>query len=185
MKSKFRQMVESKLNPVVRKMLMEEEVIYRTYMDEQFLNDIESYGFRNKPEGGLWGCRDDSWKNWCEDNDYPCSINYFEWSLKPGAKVYTIDSEDDFIYLLKNYSAEEKDYNGNPTYIIDFLKLANDYDAVELTPAGNNKLHFSITSNDPELQDPRYKRALSITLNAWDIPSICVFRPKNTVEIRD
>ena len=185
MKSQFRQMVESKLNPVVRKMLMEEEVIYRTYMDEQFLNDIESYGFRNKPEGGLWGCRDDSWKDWCEDNDYPCSINYFEWSLKPGMKVYTIDSEEDFIYLLKNYSAEEKDYNGNPTYVIDFLKLANDYDAVELTPAGNNKLHFSITSNDPELQDPRYKRALLITLNAWDIPSICVFRPKNTVKIRD
>ena len=169
----------------VEKALMEEEVVYRTYMDQRFLNDIESYGFRNKPEGGLWGCRDDSWRDWCARNDYPCARNYFDWSLKPGAKVYTIDSEDDFIYLLKNYSAEEKDYNGNPTYVIDFLKLANDYDAVELTPAGNNKLHYSITSNDPELQDPRYKRALSITLNAWDIPSICVFHPKNTVEVKD
>lgn len=185
MKSQFRQMVESKLNPAVRKMLMEEKVIYRTYMDKQFLNDIKNYSVINKPRGGLWGCRDDSWKNWCADNNYPCSINYFDWSLKPSTKVYIIDSEEDFIYLLKNYSAEEKDYTGNPTCVIDFLKLANDYDAVELTSAGNDKLHHSITSNDPELQDPKYKESLLLALNAWDVPSICVFHPKNTVEIEN
>ena len=49
---KFRESV-AKLN--------EEQVIYRTYADKPYLNDIED-NHMNKPTRGLWGCRDDSWK---------------------------------------------------------------------------------------------------------------------------
>ena len=158
--------------------LTESQVTYRTYADKPYLNNIEG-SFINKPTRGLWGCRDDSWKEWCEENDFGYNPNYFEWQLKPGTKVYTINTVEDFIYLLKNYQTEEY---ADSVYI-DYLKLSKDYDAVELTENGNIHLHYNVETNDPELQDPKYKTALMIALNGWDVPSICVFNPNKTVQI--
>lgn len=98
--------------------------------------------------------------------------------LKHFTNVYTINTEEDFIYLLKKYGSLI-----NGMYGIDYLKLAKDYDAVELTPAGNIHLHYGIDTNDPELQNPQYKSALMMAMNAWDVPSICVFYPNKTVQI--
>lgn len=176
--SKWKKIVESILTDYKQKHLIEaESVVYRTYADEPYLNDITG-NHANKPAGGLWGCRDDSWKNWCTDEDFTCADNYFEWTLKPNAKVYTIDNVDDFIYLLKNYYIPE-------SYYIDFVKLSKEYDAVELTDKGNRALHYSLETKDPELQDPKYKYTLLMALNSWDIPSICVFHPKETVQLLD
>ena len=174
--SKWRKIVENilKENYIV---LDEEQVIYRTYAEEPYLNDVDG-SFINKPSQGLWGCRDDSWKEWCEDNDFGYNPDYFEWILKPGTKIYTIDTEEDFIYLLKKYGSEIDDFYG-----IDYLKLAKDYNAVELTPRGNTYLHYGINPSDPELQDIKYKKALHMALNTWDVPSICVFNPSKTVDI--
>lgn len=174
--SRFREIAENilKENNIV---LDEEQVIYRTYADKPYLNNI-SGNFINKPEGGLWGCRDDSWKEWCEDNNFGYNPNYFEWTLKHGTKIFTIDTEEDFIYLLKNYGTDTEYY-----YVIDFIKLSNDYDAVELTPNGNMNLHWQVITDDPELQAPKYKSTLRIALNTWDVPSICVFNPSKTVDI--
>ena len=174
--SEFRKLVERILakNNIY---LTESQVTYRTYADKPYLNDVDG-SFVNKPIKGLWGCRDDSWKDWCEDNDFGYNPNYFEWTLKPGTKIYTINTEEDFIYLLKNYGSLI-----NGMYGIDYLKLAKDYDAVELTPTGNMHLHYGIDTNDPELQNPQYKSALMIAMNAWDVPSICVFYPNKTVQI--
>jgi hypothetical protein len=152
-------------------------VVYRTYADKPYFNDIDG-SFLNKPSKGLWGCRDDSWKEWCKDNNFEYNSNYFEWILKPGAKVFTINTKEDFTHLLKKYGS-----NLNGIYSIDYLKLANDYDAVELTKEGNLHLHYSINVDDPELQDTQYKYALLMALNMWDVPSICVFHPKETIEI--
>lgn len=168
----------SKFRELVEKILAENNrVIYTTYADEPYYTDITD-SFLNKPRGGLWGCLDDSWREWCTREDFYCSDNRYDWTLKPGTKVFTINSEDDFIYLLKNYNKEENDY-----YMIDYLKLSNDYDAVELTSRGNNVLHYSLQNLDLETENPKYKKALSIALNLWDVPSICVFHPKETVEI--
>lgn len=153
------------------------QITYRTYADKPYLNDVDG-SFANKPSRGLWGCRDNSWKEWCEDNDFGYNPDYFEWTLKPNTKVYTINTEEDFIYLLKKYGSLI-----NSTYGIDYLKLAKDYDAVELTDNGNTHLHYSIDTNDPELQNPQYKSALLLAMNAWDVPSICVFNPSKTVDI--
>lgn len=153
------------------------EITYRTYAEEPYYSDING-SFINKPEGGLWGCRDDSWKNWCTDEGFACSSSYFDWVLQPNCKVFIIDSEEDFIHLLKNYSSE---IDGNIG--IDYLKLAKDYDAVELTPKGNNSLHYGIKTNDPEFQDPKYKRAFMYALNVWDVPSICVFYPSKSIKV--
>lgn len=175
--SQFRKIVEDilKENNIV---LDEEQVIYRTYADKPYLNNIDN-SFMNKPLRGLWGCRDDSWKEWCEENDFGYNPSYFEWTLKPNSKLYIVNNTDDFIYLLKNYQFEDSDGN----IFIDYLKLAKDYDAVELTKNGNNELHFSIKIDDTELQDPKYTRALRIGMNLWDVPSICVFNPSKTIDI--
>lgn len=175
--SKWRRIVENilKENNIV---LNEEQVIYRTYADKPYLNNIED-NHMNKPTRGLWGCRDDSWKEWCEENDFDYDPHYFEWTLKPGSKLYTINNKNDFIYLLKNYQAEGPD----GSIFISYLKLAKDYDAVELTQNGNIHLHYGIETDDPELQDPKYTMALAMAMNTWDVPSICVFNPSKTVDI--
>lgn len=125
--SKWRKIVENilKENNII---LDEEQVTYRTYADKPYLNDIED-NFMNKPTRGLWGCRDDSWKEWCEENDFGYDSHYFEWTLKPGSKLYTVNDKNDFIYLLKNYQTEGPDGN----IFINYLKLAKDCDAIELT----------------------------------------------------
>ena len=175
--SQFRKIVEDilKENNIV---LDEEQVIYRTYADKPYLNNIDN-SFMNKPLRGLWGCRDNSWKEWCEENDFGYNPSYFEWTLKPNSKLYTVNNTNDFIYLLKNYQFEDSDGN----IFIDYLKLAKDYDAVELTKNGNNELHFGIKIDDTELQNPKYARALRIGMNLWDVPSICIFNPSKTIDI--
>ena len=178
--SNFRQLVENIL--AKHKALTEEAVVYRTYMDKQWLNDITG-NFLNKPIRGLWGCRDDSWKNWCSREDFPCSTNYFDWILKPGTKLYTIDSTEDFAYLLKKYPRINAADPNDVDIYIDFFKVAKDYDAVELTKKGLKELRFDAKTNDPEMQDPKYRRGLAMACYAWDVPSICVFYPKNTVQI--
>lgn len=154
-----------------------EDVVYRTYGNEHYLDNNIYASEMNKPRGGLWGCRDDSWKNWCNEEEFRCSDNYFEWTLKPGSKVFTIDSSNDFLDLLENYASPDDDGN----LYIDFMELSHDYDAVELTERGNRALHFSI--KNPEYESRGYKRALTIALNLWDVPSICVFRPRECVEV--
>lgn len=174
--SEFRKLVESILQEY-------QLVIYRTYADQPYLNDIKG-SFFNKPTGCLWGCRDDSWKNWCNEEEFRCSDNYFEWTLKPGTKIFTIDSIKDFLYLLKHYSEGIESYRNKKDYYIDFLKVSKDYDAVELTQNGNSQLHYQLILDDnSEFNDNKYKAALNIVLNTWDVPSICVFYPKNTVDV--
>jgi len=158
--------------------LNEEQIIYRTYADKPYLNNIDG-SFMNKPSKGLWGCRDNGWKEWCEENDFGYDSHYFEWTLKPESKLYTVSNKNDFIYLLKNYQLEESDGN----VFIDYSKLAKDYDAIELTKNGNMDLHYGIETDDPELQDPKYRIALTMAMNTWDVPSICVFNPSKTVNV--
>lgn len=180
-KSKFRALVENILTKY--KALTEETVVYRTYMDKQWLNDITE-NMLNKPMGGLWGCRDDSWKNWCAREDFGCSTNYFEWVLKPGTKLYTINSTDDFVYLLKKYPlSKTNSFTKNEEIYINFFKIAKDYDAIELTKEGLKELRFNAKTNDPEVQDPKYTPSLHMACALWDVPSICVFYPKNTVQV--
>ncbi len=174
--SEFKAFVES-----LKKLYLKESepTIYRTYSDGTHFTDLTGSMSFDKPSGGLWGCRDDSWKNWCAGENFPCSANYFEWKLKPTAKLFTIDTPEDFVFLLKNYCDKSTE-----TYHIDFEKMSNDYDAIELTANGNSALHNGLSTNDPEiLDDPGYKFALIFALNAWDVPSICVFHPKDSIDI--
>lgn len=164
--------------------------IYRTYAKEVIYDfrQIED-SFVNKPRGGLWGCRGDEWWNWANLEEFPCATTYFEWQLKEGAKVYTIKNENDFIYLLKNFPREVRHACLEPTVdSIDFIKLwKSGYDAVELTEEANNAMHtgFQATAKNfttaQLISDKKYVTAMLMGINSWDVPSICVFDPRETV----
>ena len=170
--------------------------IYRTYADKipvEF-NVIRDSGI-NKPVGGLWGCKDDAWHKWCVAEEFPCSHKYFEWHLRPGTKVYTVDNENDFIWLLKNYHHDINCGLTKTIDTIDYMKLWEDgYDAVELTEEGNDKLHYGVRDGIHDFQvkntmtielvnDTAFSCPMLLGMNGWDVPSINVFDPNKSVVV--
>ena len=165
--------------------------VYRTYAIE-VIKDFRSIvgSFANKPGGGLWGCRGSEWQVWTKAENFPCANTYFEWQLKEGSKIYTIENKNDFIYLLKNFPHEVK-YGIEPVVdSIDFIKLwESGYDAVELTEEANNDMHLGFYSEVKNfataqlMSDKKYATAMLMGINSWDVPSICVFDPKKSVVV--
>ena len=171
---------------------------YRTYAKE-VIYDFRSIegSFANKPRGGLWGCRGDEWWSWAYSEEFPCADTYFEWQLKEGSKIYTIENENDFVYLMKNFYHEVpydiRDIGPTPVDSIDYIKLWEaGYDAVELTEEANNKLHFGLRNGIDNIKNfttmhlvnsTKFTTAMLLGLNSWDVPSICVFDPRETVLI--
>lgn len=99
----------------------------------------------NKPNGCLWGSTMlhnekylSDWLRWVSSEDfhigkYRKAISY---TLKRKAKVYTIDTPEDYRNLMRKYS--KKKYSNEPlsefnTKVIDWIKLSMDYDAFHLT----------------------------------------------------
>lgn len=117
-----------------------------------------------KPEGGLWGSpvnAEYGWKDWCKDEGFrECDpSNAFTFRLKPGAKVLTIDSVEIFDTLPR----QERNWDyGVWDEVLDFEKLARDYDAVEVLISADRGLYWK--------------------LYGWDCDSILVFRPDAVVE---
>lgn len=154
---------------------------YRTYC-KQLHNDYKGIvsSYSNKPLGGLWGCRDDAWKTWCENEEFHLDRleQCFEWELKKGTKVLYINTIEDYINLCINY--------GNlDIRSVDYSKVAEDYDAIEMSDIVH-QLRFGWMSiwHDTEIEKylAMYKdhpmiRILYVGLSAWDVPSICVLKP--------
>ena len=77
----------------------------------------------NKPIGGLWGCRGNEWKEWCEAEQHNLAglRKVFYWRLKKGSKVYRIKTKKDFINLVNKYGSTRYDS-------IDFIKISQLYE---------------------------------------------------------
>lgn len=138
-----------------------------------------------KPFGGLWGCRNGEWREWCEKEDFPCPETAFSWQLKDTAKLYTIDTEFDLLKLLVDYP---KQYF-HRTNDIDWYQMWKDgWDAVEITENANNRMHTGVRVplGESYIADKLYNNCESncytMGLNTWDVPSICVFDANNTIE---
>lgn len=164
---------------------------YRTYMEVIPEKFKELFGSCfNRPSGGLWGCRGDEWKNFVEtkidkiDPEYPKErLNKcFKWKLKEGTNVYTIDNFEDFAYLVENYFRKVR---SKPIGEINFLKLAKEYDAVEVTQNAIYELKEGTKGRYCGLtyQYPIKLILYKIGLRDWDVPSICVFKPNETVAV--
>ena len=165
-------------------------VIYRTYMEEipeKFRGLIGACFVR--PVGGLWGCRGDEWKEYVLSDkrkeiepDYPLErLNHcFEWKLKKGTKVFTINSEKDFVYLVENYF---KKFRNKDLCEINYKKFSKDYDAIEVTQRaldlmGNGCNFYGGYTYQWQLKMAYLYR---VGLMRWDVPSICVL---NTDKVR-
>ncbi len=134
--------------------------------------------------------RDSDWVEWCKASDYGSVDTRIWWLLTPNERtnLYTIESRFDLLDLLTRYTWETdmlKQLNESigpmqealvyswsepfrrPLPIerrhfawIDFEKLAQEYDGIWLTEAGNASTHLSFPHN----------------LNSWDCESILWFR---------
>lgn len=110
---------------------------------------IDEYSALNKPRHGvgLWGSPVDgcyiSWKDWCEGEDFHTEkLNKsFEFTLKPEAKILTVES---FLHIFPYL----KEYKIGP-YIdrcIDFKTIFDKFDGMELvlSPETYMELHDGI-----------------------------------------
>lgn len=101
----------------------------------------------NKPEGGLWASDIKAkygWKNWCKDADFKeCNAkNSFCFTLKDKSKVLIISSHDDLNKLPLEHGVSE--HINNMFLCIDFEKLANEYDAIEVLISEDSRLYYDL-----------------------------------------
>ncbi|MBQ2892250.1 MAG: hypothetical protein IJN03_02750 [Bacilli bacterium] len=125
--------------------------------DIKLFNKIKNRPEAVKPIGGLWASRvdtTDGWIDWCKGNeiDWARLDVSFKFKLKPEAKVLLIDSMD----KLKELPKQKSILGHSPWTLLDFEKLAEEYDAVEVI----------------------LNRGLYFELYGWDCDSIIIMNPE-------
>ena len=116
--------------------------------------------------GGLWASdinADYGWKEWTENQNFMTDRyndnNYFKFRLKDNARVLYLKDEKDLKNLPKNNSELTRMMKMCGTEYLDFEKLKEDYDAIEIEI---DKLYW--------------------TLYGWDCDSILVMN-KEVIEL--
>lgn len=110
-----------------------------------------------KPSGGLWASREDAaygWREWSEETDLKVNRDeYFVFELKDNAKVLTIKSLEQLEEL-----PQVKPPLSLPFWVIlDYEKLADEYDAIEVLISEDSRLYKA--------------------LYTWDCDSIVIINP--------
>lgn len=139
--------------------------------DKDFFHPIKNLNGCASPSGGFWASPIDAkygWKEWCEAN------NEFDWLLgarfifemPDSARVLRIEKVADipcdyinFNYFDLKLCTLPKDGKGisNQTLPLDFEKLAEKYDAIEILAGSNYDLYY--------------------TFYGWDCDSILIMNP--------
>ena len=117
-----------------------------------------------KPDGGLWASptsADFGWSDWTKSNDFELdryTEDSFRFQLRPSAKVLYIDSAEQLDDL--PMQSTDIDYRW---VVLDFEKLAQEYDAMEVLISKDQRLYWD--------------------LYGWDCDTLLVFNPDVIVEI--
>lgn len=130
---------------------------------DKFNNNLINNGI-NKPYGGLWNCKYtpnkefvSAWEEFCTKECF-CddTINSgVIFNLKNNTRVYVIDTLSDLINLADEYSQESI----LPfTKLLDFTKIAKDFDCIYLTDRGQCETRFS----------------REVSLYGWDVESLLI-----------
>lgn len=103
-----------------------------------------------KPTGGIWACtyspipfKHSAWEEYCRDEDEPFHVNDgyldkgFKFTLSKTARLFKIDTKEDFEYLQKNFGKTML-----RSSIIDFEKLSKIVDGIMITENGQYLLDF-------------------------------------------
>lgn len=101
----------------------------------------------NKPFGGLWASDVKArygWKQWCKDEDFRDCVkeNSFCFKLKEKSKILLINSHNDLRKLPLEHGVPE--YINNIYLCIDFEKLKQEYDAIEVLISEDDKLYYDL-----------------------------------------
>lgn len=137
-----------------------------TKFDKSMFTKIKNVDCSTKPKGGLWASdveAEHGWKDWCEVEEFrDCKEDdSFSFVLSDSAKVLYINSVDDLKVLPK---ADDKfGMNFSSWILLDFEKLAETYDAVEVSISSDFDLYYQ--------------------LYGWDCDSIVIMNPDIVVEI--
>lgn len=129
-----------------------------TSFDKNLFRQITNNNFFTKPDGGFWASNTKAkygWKEWCEENDFrDCSKdNNFIFVLTNDAKILKIDLVDQLNVLPKVKS----DFGISNWTMLDFEKLSESYDAIEVSIISDYRLYHE--------------------LYGWDCDSILIMNP--------
>ena len=137
-----------------------------TKFDKDLFTKIKNVDCNTKPRGGLWASDINSkhgWKEWCNENEFRnCDKeNSFTFTLSDDAKILYIESVNDLQSLPK---VDDKfGINFSSWILLDFEKLAEIYDAVEVSISNDFDLYYQ--------------------LYGWDCDSIVIMNPDIVVEL--
>lgn len=142
--------------------------IYRHYgnsgFDEQKFVPVKNRPFDRKPLGCFWACPKDSensWEEYCLSNGYQLEKleEHFDFQLEETARVLEIKTGYDLRNLPNKYfiSNSEVPLICDLKYLLDFEKIATDYDALYVEINGSNSLYWDIYG--------------------WDVDTLCIFNP--------
>ena len=137
-----------------------------TKFDKSMFTKIKNVDCSTKPKGGLWASDTEAehgWKDWCEAEEFrDCKEDdSFSFVLSDSAKVLYINSVDDLKALPK---ADDKfGMNFSSWILLDFEKLAESYDAVEVNISSDFDLYYQ--------------------LYGWDCDSIVIMNPDIVVKL--
>lgn len=135
------------------------------------LNELDlTPSFINKIPGTLWGSPVDAnfgWKEWCHNNDFHTTSfkTSFKWTIKEDSRLLFISTLED----LEKVPFVETEFG---LLQIDFQKIANDYDAMEISMDNLYIGHMFLSEKE---------RAF----NSWDCDSIMVLNKDIIIPVND
>ena len=144
-----------------------EKPIYVHYGHKKFCKEmckpIENIQLFTKPKGGFWASRIDAkfgWKDWCIDEEFRDidENNAFRFKLKDNAKVLYINDTK----ILANLPMQQSIIKS--WLCLDFEKLSEQYDAIEVNISKCNHLYD--------------------LLYGWDCDSILIMNPDIIEEVK-
>lgn len=144
-----------------------EKPIYVHYGHKKFCKEIckpiENIQLFTKPKGGFWASRIDAkfgWKDWCIDQEFRDidENDAFRFKLKDGTKVLYINNTDILSTLPMQQSIIKS------WLCLDFEKLSEQYDAIEVNISKCNRLYD--------------------LLYGWDCDSILIMNPDVIQEVK-
>ena len=138
---------------------------HKHFQPEMFC-PISNRGQWVKPNGGLWASPMDAsfgWKDWCYGSNFrECNVeNSFTFTLSESARVLVIDNNESLLKLPQIVP----EYMHDLWCMLDFEKLVDEYDAIELDMSSDGRLYWS--------------------LYGWDCDCILVMNPNVVMEVAE
>ena len=136
----------NKLNNVEKKFTVNNEFVTYGfhYNPARFKKVTNNRSFLNKPSGGLWSSPKKSewgWKDWCESEMFREKSYFkvgFKFKLKKSAKIFVLDTAQDYLELPEDYFIDHK-YIPGAAKSLNWEKMSEIYDAFLLTECGLNE----------------------------------------------